>query len=59
MLLGELDLVHFLRSDGAGIKQSESQKRREQRTQKSPTILNERHAMVLRLDLHSTILTAA
>src|SRR5512133_2059759 len=36
MLLGELDLVHFLRSDGAGIKQSESQKRREQRTPKPP-----------------------
>src|SRR5262249_54327291 len=43
MLLGELDLLRLLRSGRAGIKQSESQKRRERRTQNSPTILNERH----------------
>jgi len=61
MLLGELDLLHLLRSGRAGIKQSESQKRRKQRTQKPPTISNERHGVVLRLDprLHSTILAAA
>jgi hypothetical protein len=40
MLLGELDLLHLLRSGRAGIKQSESQKRQKQRTQKSPTISN-------------------
>src|SRR5262249_32078539 len=44
MLVGELDLLHhLLRSGRAWIKQSKSQKRREQRTQKPPTILNERH----------------
>src|SRR2546430_11297609 len=50
VLLGELDLLRLLRSGRAGIKQSESQKRREQRTQKPPTISNDRHAMLLRLD---------
>src|SRR6266404_4060771 len=61
MLLGELDLLHLLRSGCAGIKQGKSQKRREQCTQKVPTISNERHGVVLRLDprLHSTILAAA
>src|SRR5207245_11185328 len=55
MLLGELDLLRLLRNGRAVIKQSESQKRREQRTQKVPTISNERHDVVLRLDdrLHS------
>src|SRR5215468_2734316 len=61
MLVGEFDLLHHLLCSGrAWIKQSESQKRREQRTQKPPTILNERHAMALRLDTsHSTILATA
>src|SRR5207253_4596742 len=37
LLLGELDLLHLLCSDRAVIKQSESQKCREQQTQKTPT----------------------
>src|SRR5215468_3713845 len=52
MLVGEFDLLHhLLRSGRAWIKQSESQKRREQRTQKPPTrghcgsVSNERHNM--------------
>src|SRR5260370_41944889 len=55
MLLGELDLVHLLRSGRAGIKQSESQKRRQQHSQEAPTrgyrvpVSNERHGMVLHL----------
>jgi hypothetical protein len=54
MLFSELDLLHLLRSGRAGIKQSESQKRREQYTQKASTgghgvsLSNERH--VLHLD---------
>jgi hypothetical protein len=36
MLLGELDLLHLLRSGRAGIKQSESEKRREQHAQRPP-----------------------
>src|SRR5437899_11448577 len=61
MLLGELDLLALLRGGRAGIKQGESQERREQRTQKVPTISNERHDVVLRLDhrLHSTIRSPA
>src|SRR5262245_44057249 len=57
MLVGEFDLLHhLLRSGRAVIKQSESQKRREQQTQKSHTrehgvsVSNERHGLVLRLD---------
>src|SRR2546422_8791635 len=50
MLVGQFDLLHLLRSGRAGTKHSESQKRREQRTQKPSTISNEQHAMVLRLD---------
>src|ERR1700730_11662933 len=51
MLLGEFDLLHLLPSGHAGIKQSESQKRREQHTQKVPTpITNERHCMALHLE---------
>src|SRR5260370_2688591 len=55
MLLGEVDLVHLLRSGRAGIKQSESQKRRQQHSQEAPTrgyrvpVSNERHGMVLHL----------
>src|SRR5258708_37348882 len=55
MLLGELDLVHLLRSGRAGIKQSEIQKRRQQHSQEAPTrgyrvpVSNERHGMVLHL----------
>ena len=37
MLLDELDLLHLLGSDRVGIKQSESQERRKQHTQKPPT----------------------
>jgi hypothetical protein len=36
MLFGELDLLRLLRSDRAGTNQDESQKRREQNTQKPP-----------------------
>src|SRR2546430_17459133 len=55
---GELDLLHLLRSGRAGIKQSESQKRGEQPTQKPPTrghrisVSNERHGLVLHLDTY-------
>jgi hypothetical protein len=41
MLVGQFDLFHLLRSGRAGNKQRESQKRREQRSQKAPTISNE------------------
>src|SRR5215471_5242060 len=60
-LLGKLDLVHLLRSRRVVMKQSESQKCREQRNQNSPTISNERHGIALRFDarLHSTIWAAA
>src|SRR5262249_48930012 len=53
MLLGELDLLYLLRNGRAGIEQSESQKRGEQRTQKASTrghgvsFSNERHGLVL------------
>jgi hypothetical protein len=56
MLFSELDLLHLLRSGRARIKQSESQKRREQYTQKATTgghgvsLSNERHGLVLHLD---------
>ena len=56
MLLGELNLLHLLRGGRAGIKQSESQKRREQHSQKPPTrgyrisVSNEQRGMVLHLD---------
>src|SRR5262245_56547001 len=56
MLLGELDLLYLLRNGRAGMKQSESQKRGEQRTQKASTrehgvsLSNERHGLVLHLD---------
>src|SRR5262249_17699948 len=63
LLLGELDLLHLLRSGRAVIKQSESQKCREQQTQKTPTpghrvpVSNERHGMASisthRLQSHS------
>src|SRR5215471_2064467 len=63
MLVGEFDLLHhLLRSGRAVIKQSESQKRREQQTQKSCTrehrvsVSNERHRMVLRFDYIACIL---
>src|SRR5262249_58254124 len=55
MLVGELDLLHLLRRGCAGSKHSESQKSREQHTQKAPTrghhirVSNERHGMVLHL----------
>jgi hypothetical protein len=56
MLLGELDLLYLLRNGRAGMKQSESQKRGEQRTEKASTrghgvsLSNERHGLVLYLD---------
>src|SRR5262249_14086359 len=59
MLLGELDLLHLLRSGRAGNKQNGNQKRREPHTQKRPTRghrvsdANERHGMVLHLDTAS------
>ena len=67
MLLGEPDMLQLLRSSRAGIKQSESQKRRKQRTQKPPPrghricVSNKRHCMVLHLGtlLHPMILAAA
>src|SRR5262249_38679373 len=49
MLLGELDLLYLLRNGRAGMKQSESQKRGEQRTEKASarghgvSLSNERH----------------
>src|SRR5262249_47914859 len=56
MLVGQFDLFHLLRSGCAVTKQSKSQRRREQHTQKPATrahrvsISNERHGMVLHLD---------
>src|SRR5262249_3706714 len=56
MLLGELDLLYLLRNGRAGMKQSESQKRGEQRTEKASTrrrgvsLSNERHGLGLYLD---------
>src|SRR5262249_55777846 len=56
MLVGQFDLLHFLRSGRAVTTQSKSQRRREQHTQKPPTrahrvsVSNERHDMVLHLD---------
>jgi hypothetical protein len=57
LLLSELDLLHVLRSDRAGITQSKTEKRQEQCNQKAPTnrrcvsVSNERHGMTLHLEL--------
>jgi hypothetical protein len=67
MLLSELDLLHLLRSGCAEIKQDESQKRREQCTQKAAafahrvSVSNERHGMVSNsiYHFHPAILAAA